>query len=128
MAGLRITKAVSAVVLVVGTVVLVLGCGVVGRYVAHQWHERGRVHRLEADLNARLPLGSSWEQAETWFASHGIQPDDIVELGSRTRIGLGATIENNFTLLEPAEILIYLYFSKEGKLTSKSIERSLISL
>jgi hypothetical protein len=79
------------------------------------------VERLEADLKERLPDGSTWEQAEAWFASHGIQQEDIVEMSGR-RIGLGARIPND-SLLESAEIRIELYFSPDGRLQERSIYR-----
>lgn len=79
------------------------------------------VDRLEADLNERLPDGSSREQAEAWFASHGIKPWGIVELDGR-EVGLSTKIPND-TLLESAVIWIELYFSPEGRLEKRVIYR-----
>jgi hypothetical protein len=80
-----------------------------------------RVERLEADLNERLPDGSSWEQAEVWFASHGFQPSDIGEHGSKH--GLYVIIPNDSLVETGAEIHIELYFSPEGRLEKRVIYR-----
>ena len=85
-----------------------------------------RVERLEADLEERLPDGSTWDQAEAWFASHGFQPGTIGESGGR-KTGLGATVPND-SLLESAEIRIELHFSPEGRLQKRVIYRFVFSL
>lgn len=85
-----------------------------------------RVERLEADLNERLPDGSTWELAEAWFASHGLRPNGIIEMSGR-RIGLMANIPND-SLLESAEIRIELYFSPEGRLNHRVIYRFVYAL
>jgi hypothetical protein len=85
-----------------------------------------RVEELEADLNERLPDGSTHEQAEQWFSSHGFEPWDIVEIGGR-RIGLGATIPND-SWANHAEIEIELYFTAEGRLHTRVIYRFVYSL
>jgi hypothetical protein len=81
---------------------------------------------LEADLHERLPDGSTWEQAEAWFASHGFRPDVIVD-GAGTKIGLCDVIPND-SLLDTAEIRIELYFSPEGRLRERIIYRFVFSL
>lgn len=83
------------------------------------------VDELETDLNARLPIDSTWEQAEEWFASHGFQTYGIGNTDN-PRVGLGATVPNN-SLLETAEIHIDLFFSPEGLLTERSIYRFIYS-
>lgn len=85
-----------------------------------------RVGPLEADLNERLPDGSTWEQAEAWFASHELHPGGIYEPGGR-KTGLMATIPND-RLLESAEIRIALMFSPEGRLEKRVITRFVYSL
>jgi hypothetical protein len=85
-----------------------------------------RVERLETNLNAKLPDGSTWEQAEAWFASHGLQPKGISEKDG-PKIGLSATIPND-SLLDSAEIFIALYFSPEGRLEKRIIYRFIYSL
>jgi hypothetical protein len=82
-----------------------------------------RVDRLEADLNQSLPDGSSWEQAEAWFASHGFRPLKIAEKGGRI-IGLGAQVPND-DLIESATIYIYVYFDTEGRLEKRVIYREI---
>lgn len=84
-----------------------------------------RVEQLEADLNERLPDGSTWEQAEAWFASHGLRPG-VIGWGNQ-KDGLAATIPND-SLLESAEIRIELYFSPEGRLQKRVIYRFVYSL
>ena len=91
------------------------------------WPTNGiTVGRLEADLNEQLPDGSTRESAEKWFARHGIQPWDITDLEGR-KTGLGAIVPNN-TLLNTAEIRIFLYFSPEGGLNYRKIYRFSYSL
>ena len=87
--------------------------------------EGGRVERWEADLNEQLPDGSSWEQAEAWFASHGIKPGYIAD--SNRRIGLATKIPNS-TLIENAHIRIELYFDDNNRLRERVIYRFVYSL
>jgi len=85
------------------------------------------VWRLEADLNEKLPEGSTWEEAEAWFASHKIQSVVFFEENKRRKIALGATIPND-SLLGGAEIRIRLDFNSEGRLQKRSIYRWVPSL
>jgi hypothetical protein len=80
-----------------------------------------RVEQLEADLEERLPVGSSWELAEEWFASHEFKTYGIVDSVGR-RDGLMAIIPNN-TILRPGEIHIELYFDANRKLRKRVIYR-----
>jgi hypothetical protein len=86
-----------------------------------------RVGHSEADLNEHLPDGSTWEQAEAWFASHGIEPGGIYTLGDNRKVGLHAIVPND-GLLDSAEIRIEVHFSPEGRLTKRSIYRFVYSL
>jgi hypothetical protein len=79
------------------------------------------VERLEADLNERVPLGSTWEQAEAWFASYNMQPGGIYDEANR-KIGIVALISND-SFLQRAQIEIYLHFDPEGRLRERSIRR-----
>jgi hypothetical protein len=85
-----------------------------------------RVGPLEADLNERLPDGSTWEQAEVWFASHKIQPGVAYEIETNRKAGLNATIPNDSVLLR-ARIQIDLQFDPDGRLQKRSIRRYTIS-
>jgi hypothetical protein len=85
-----------------------------------------RVEQLEAELRERLPEGSSWQHAEEWFASHGIKPGYILDASGRS-VGLTTTIPNN-TLLESAEIQIFLYFDDRGRLRERVVRRLVYSL
>ena len=110
----------------VGTALLgiLLSCG--GLWFFADKPKNGiRVEQLEDDLRKRLPIGSTWKEAEGWFASHGIKPGAISELGGR-KIGLGSTIPND-SLLDSAEIRIELYFNEDGRLRERIIYRVVYS-
>jgi hypothetical protein len=80
-----------------------------------------KVERLEAELKARLPLGSTREQAEAWFAAHGFQPDQLGQNDQMTC--LGARIAND-SFFEDAVIGILLCFDAEGRLERRFIYRT----
>jgi hypothetical protein len=103
----------------IGTLVC---CGGITYYAFHPLNGI-RVDRLKADLNQSLPDGSSWEQAEAWFGSHGFRPLKIAEKGGRI-VGLGAQVPND-DLIESATIYIYLYFDTEGHLEKRTIYREI---
>jgi hypothetical protein len=73
-----------------------------------------RMELLKADLKKRLPEGSTREQAEAWFASHGFEPHDLIDRDGR-RTGRAATIPNS-TLFEVSEIRVEMAFDDNGKL------------
>jgi hypothetical protein len=81
--------------------------------------EGPRVEQLEAELNESLPDGSTKEQALAWFASHGIR---VFELRWGGRDFLEAHVPNS-TLIEPAEICIYLKLDWEGRVVERCIFR-----
>jgi hypothetical protein len=81
---------------------------------------------LRADLEKRLPEGSSWDEGLDWFASHGIRADAIVDDEGRT-IGLAAIIAND-SLTEAAEIRIELYFSRDQQLRRRVVYRFVYGL
>jgi hypothetical protein len=84
-----------------------------------------RVDRLEADLNKSLPDGSTWEQADAWFTSHGFRAKRIARKGGEEDgriVGLGAAVPND-TLLDSATIYIQVYFDTEGRLEKRVIKR-----
>jgi hypothetical protein len=85
-----------------------------------------RVDQLEADLNQSLPDGSTWEQAEAWFASHGFKTKTIGEKDGPIT-GLGASIPND-DLLDSATIHIQLHFNAEKRLEKRVIYRFIMSL
>ena len=81
------------------------------------------VARLEADLNQSLPDGSTWEQAEAWFTSHGFRANRIAKKGGEKDgqlVGLGAAVPND-TLVDSATIYITVYFDTEGRLEKRVI-------
>jgi hypothetical protein len=97
-------------------------CGVA--YFANYPLNGIRVDRLEADLNQSLPDGSTWEEAEAWFAAHGFKTKTIAEANGGRTVGLGAQIPND-DLIESATIYIYVYFDTEGRLEKRVIYREI---
>ena len=102
---------------------------VVGGTVAAVWLYRSadypqggmRVEELKADMDAKLPDGSTREQAIAWFATHRIEwVRHADEQGGE--IGLGAKIPNG-RFLESADIHIRVYFADDGTICKRSIER-----
>jgi hypothetical protein len=79
------------------------------------------VEVLEADLNKRLPDGSTCEQAEAWFASHGIRPLEIMDENGR-RCGLMTIIPNSSRIVQ-AEVRIFMYFNSDDRLRERIIYR-----
>jgi hypothetical protein len=112
--------------LFIAAVVGILGCCGVLSYLATRPTNGIRVQQLEAEIKERLPLGSSREQVEGWFASHRITPQDVCDLDGR-KIGLGVVIPNS-TWLETAEIQVWFYFDQAGRLEKAIIDRFVISL
>ncbi|MDB5307549.1 MAG: hypothetical protein JWO38_1751 [Gemmataceae bacterium] len=84
-----------------------------------------RVEQLEADLRANVPLGSSREQAEAWITAHGFTPEGISDKSGR-RVGLAAMIPND-SLLDSAEIRLYIYFDDTGRVREVTIFRFVYS-
>lgn len=113
-----------ALVMVVGGLTLGALANALPRFVNYPLNGI-RVERLEADLNDRLPDGSAREQAEAWFASHGIQCWQVVDDGGRPVV-LGATIPND-GLLESAEIRIQVSFGPDGRVCERLIDRFVYS-
>jgi hypothetical protein len=119
------SRRIGLMITVAAVVSLFASCG--GLVIFGDYPKNGiRVERLEADLNEQLPDGSSWEQAEAWFASHDFQPHLIAEKDGPI-VGLGATVPND-SLLESAEIRIEVYFSPDGRLKERVIYRFVYSL
>jgi hypothetical protein len=85
-----------------------------------------RVERLRAEIAEHLPAGSTRDQVEAWFASHGFETWDISTTVGR-KGGLGATIPNS-SWWEDAEIEIEFYFDEAGRLARSFIDRFVYSL
>jgi hypothetical protein len=81
-----------------------------------------RVEALEQDLRDRLPIGSTREQVQDWFASHGITYGDTVDSATGKRDGYCATMPND-SWVESAEIRISFEFDDRGRLTKFRIIR-----
>ena len=95
------------------------------------WLDDIRVKRLKADLEERLPNGSTREQAEAWFAARGLT-DRGVDYGDMVRVpkdgeprsgvwsGMWGTITlRTFPMRE--EIHIELHFDDNGKVRARSV-------
>jgi hypothetical protein len=80
------------------------------------------VEWLEADLDARLPIGSSSEEAEAWFASHNLKPYGIYRGAECQLVALVTSLPND-SLLDSAVIIISLSFTPEGRLEKRSVNR-----
>jgi hypothetical protein len=117
---LRIVVAAVAV-LAFAAAVIVLG----QRYLRHPSAEE-----LKADLEKHLRKGSTWEEAEAWFASHGIRCDPVYAPSfakdSIEKRALKAAIPDDKPD-DPGHIFIELYFS-DDKLWSWVVERRAGSL
>lgn len=90
-------------------------------------HNGIRVENLEKDLNERLPDGSTWDEAEAWFAAHGIKPHSISRVSDGNKVGLGATVPNN-SFVNSAEIRIALFFNAQSRLEKRIVYRFIYSV
>lgn len=99
-------------------------------FVAPWWGEV-RAKRLQADLNDRLPDGSSREQAEAWFTSHGmreygvdygdtVRPPKDGEPGRWVRTGMWGRIPTS-ALITKAWISISVGFDDNGKVRGRKV-------
>jgi hypothetical protein len=86
-----------------------------------------RIEQLEREIQAELPLGSTRGEAEAWFASQGIEPNEIVSMEDHRPIGLSASIPND-SWLEKATIRIELYFDANNRLKDRIVYRDVPSL
>lgn len=110
----------NKLLLVTGAFLLLTGCSVLF-LLAHRPNNGIWANELEADLNQRLPDGSTWEEAEAWFAAHGLRPIEIIDVDS-SPIGMGVRIPND-SWLDSAEIRIELYFNEKKQLKKRVIYR-----
>jgi hypothetical protein len=79
-----------------------------------------RVEWLAADMHKRLPLGSTRQQVEEWFASHQITPGTISD--GKDLVGLCGEVPNS-SWFESAEICIEFCFDSRDRLKGSWIER-----
>jgi hypothetical protein len=81
-----------------------------------------RADDLRADLEARLPPGSSGSDIEAWFRDHGINDvADMTDIGQQ-KVGYRAVIPND-TLVERVDIEIICRTDRAGRLASASVDR-----
>lgn len=84
--------------------------------------------QLKADLDKQLPDGSTWDEADAWFAAHGIPTSRIAQFkngSSRDQeiIGMSALIPNESLIEQNAAIHVELYFDPNGRLYKRVIYR-----
>jgi hypothetical protein len=121
-----VSSAVKRVLFSGKFIIATIVVGMIGLFIFGDWPLNGiHVEELKADLNAQLPDGSTREQAEAWFASHNFKFEDISDKNGW--VGLSAHVPND-SFLVSAWIDIDLYFSKDGRLTKRFIERYADSL
>jgi len=93
-------------------------------YAAHPFNGMD-AQGLDSDLQSSLPIGSSMDAGRTWFATYGIEPLETVledkETGCVSHL-IYARVPNN-TLLETAEIDIWLRYDTERRLKSAKVQR-----
>jgi hypothetical protein len=90
------------------------------------WKDR-RVERLRADANSHVPVGSTRQQVEEWFASHGLRCGPVFKIGEGERaVGYCAQVEDDAGL-ETANIWIQFNFDQHDRVSSIFIERTIVS-
>jgi hypothetical protein len=90
------------------------------------WKNR-RVERLRADADARVPVGSTRQQVEEWFASHNIHYGRIGALKGSQGIGYSAYIQDSAGI-ENASIAIEFYFDEHDRVVKYFVVRRVVSL
>lgn len=83
--------------------------------------------QLKADLERQLPDGSTWDEADAWFAARGIPTSRICQHSSgspqdKDVVGLYALVPND-SPIENAEIRIALFFDSNGRLYKRDVYR-----
>jgi hypothetical protein len=108
-----------------------LGACVVAAIYFGKWFPRQMsVDELKADLQTRVPKGSTWEEAEAWFASHRIKCFPIfspgITINHAEKRGLKGSIPDDRPG-DPGYIYIEVSGS-DGKVWGHTVERRAGSL
>ena len=82
-----------------------------------------RVEEVKADVDRRLPVGSTREEVRAWLDGRGITDSGDLRNGGGQVDGIWATFPND-TWFEPADIHFQFRFDKEWKLTSVAVYRA----
>ena len=103
-----------------------LALSVVGCCAFLWWCDGGppdgfRVEQLEPDLQQRVPIGASRDDAEAWFASRGLSPSGIVDDRGHD-IGLESVVRFGGCGI-PAEIQVFVYFDGDGRVKERFVRR-----
>jgi hypothetical protein len=116
--------AVGLVGSVVGLLALLACCAGVD-HVAGAPKNGIRVELLQRDIEEQLLPGSTRGEVEAWFASHDIEPSEIVH--DNVAVGLWASIPND-SWLGRATIRIELHFDANNRLKDRVVYRDVPSL
>lgn len=100
-------------------------CGTAWFLYDPPWAYR-KVERLQADAESRVPVGSTRQQVEEWFASHNIPYGRIVDSDGRMT-GYCAYIDDSAGL-ENASIAIEFYFNEHDRVREYFVVRRVVSL
>jgi hypothetical protein len=107
--------------------VLLLGCCPTSYLLLDPPWKNRKVERLRADAEARVPVGSTRQQVEEWFASHGLRCGRVFKAGEGERtVGYCAQVEDNAGL-ETANIWIQFNFDQHDRVASIFIQRIIVS-
>jgi hypothetical protein len=97
--------------------VVLVGCVAVLAAVWDRPYSGVRVEELAADLDARVPNGSTAEQAREWFDAHGIEYLTIAD-----RKGFWAQVPNS-SPRESAEIRVVVALGPDGRVQARGAQR-----
>lgn len=107
---------------VVLVLVLVIGTGACGYYVASQPKDGVRVEAVRAELVAKLPPGTPKDEIVKVFEAKGYKDyGKVTDTGGKT-IGYRTLVPND-TYLEKAELDIACKFDEDGKVTTVEVQR-----
>jgi hypothetical protein len=98
-----------------------LGCFAIATLLlAPIWEERKADH-LRTDAHERIPVGSTRQQVEEWFQSHGISYAPVGKVGE-ARVGYFAQVPDHIGL-DGASTLVNVTFDKQDRVSSITISR-----
>ncbi|HUR53415.1 MAG TPA: hypothetical protein VMZ71_04765 [Gemmataceae bacterium] len=114
-----------------GLVALLIGGCATFLLMHHPHWSEAQLRRLQQDAAIRVPVGSSRQQVEEWFASHGIPCRPVATINSQGKLvritGYGGQTDGSAGL-EDAEIHIYFDFDEHDRVKSVSITRFIYCL
>lgn len=85
---------------------------------------RMRIARLERELAAHLPIGSTEADARAWYAARGMEPSPLARIPDLKITGLGGSLQTaNILGFHEAQILVYVHFGDDGRVERWSVSR-----